>query len=484
MIGRGPILALLLALAWGMTQAATPPAKPSLDPRSLSYPPLEINFPKPETVQLDNGLIVYLFVDRELPLIDLFFYMKAGTIYDPEQKAGLSSVAMASLRTGGTRHMTPDEIDETLEFMPARVRFSTGDDMASGSLSAHSDRFPEALKIFSAMLITPRFDPDRLDLAKARMIEGIRRRWDDPGDVAEIHFRSLVYGTESPWARLETEETLSSIEREDLVAFHRRYVRPNNMVMGIAGDFDRTAMKEMLRETFDAWRHAKVTPPRIPSLKATAWPGVHVIDRPLKQTSIAIGHLGANRFDDDKFPLKILSYILGEGGFSSRLMKEIRSTRGLAYSVGGGVGVDSDRGLFQITSSTRAGATVEVIEVVREIIDQLRKEGPTEDEVRRAKEASINSFVFSLEGTAQYMRSYLYYEAYNYPRDFLRTYRDRLAKVTRKKVLRAARKHIHPDRLVILTVGDPESFDRPLSTLGLGDPRTIAVSDGSGGAGR
>ncbi len=122
--------------------------------------------------------------------------------------------------------------------------------------------------------------------------------------------------------------------------------------------------------------------------------------------------------------------------------------------------------------------------MVREIIDQLRKEGPTEDEVRRAKEASINSFVFSLEGTAQYMRSYLYYEAYNYPRDFLRTYRDRLAKVTRKKVLRAARKHIHPDRLVILTVGDPESFDRPLSTLGLGDPRTIAVSDGSGGAGR
>ncbi len=119
MIGRGPILALLLALAWGMTQAATPPAKPSLDPRSLSYPPLEINFPKPATVQLDNGLIVYLFVDRELPLIDLFFYIKAGTIYDPEQKAGLSSVAMASLRTGGTRHMTPDEIDETLEFMPA-----------------------------------------------------------------------------------------------------------------------------------------------------------------------------------------------------------------------------------------------------------------------------------------------------------------------------------------------------------------------------
>ncbi len=484
MIRRGVILVLLLALAWVPTRSAPTVVRPPLDPRSLSYPPLQINFPKPETVRIDNGLIVYLFVDRELPLIDLALYMKAGAIYDPEQKAGLSSVALASLRTGGIRHMTPDEIDETLEFMPATVRFSSGDDMASGTLSARSDDFPEALKIFGAMLISPRFDPDRLDLAKVRMIEGIRRRWDDPGDVAALHFRSLVYGSGSPWARLETEATISAIGREDLVAFHRRYVRPNNMVMGIAGDFDPTAMRQMLRETFGAWRQAKVTPPPVPALKETARPGVHVIDRPLSQTSIAIGHLGANRFDKDKFPLKILSYILGEGGFSSRLVKEIRSTRGLAYSVGGGVGTDSDRGLFQITSSTRADATVEVIEAVREIIEQLREEGPTEDEVRRAKEASINSFVFSLEGTTPYMRSYLYYEAYNYPRDFLQTYRDRLSKVTRKQVLRAARKHMHPDRLVILTVGDPDSFDRPLATLGLGDSRTIEVSDATGGAGR
>jgi len=247
------------------------------------------------------------------------------------------------------------------------------------------------------------------------------------------------------------------------------------MILGVAGDFDPAAMKKLLRDTFAGWANAKVNLPQVPKIQDAVPVGVHLIDRPLPQSTIALGHLGASRFDPDRFPLTVLNYILGEGGFDSRLVREVRSTRGLAYSVGGGVGLDSDRGLFQITCRTKSGSTVESIQVIRDILKQLREAGPTEDEVRQAKEARINSFVFSVDGTVPFMHAYLYYDYYNYPPDYLSTYRDLLSKVTRDQVALAARKHLDPDRLVVLVVGSAKGFDRPLSNLGLGDTKTVPL---------
>src|SRR2546426_2589591 len=146
-----------------------------------------------------------------------------------------------------------------------------------------------------------------------------------------------------------------------------------------------------------------------------------------------------------------------------------------SYAVGGGVGLGTDRGLFQISCSTKTSSTVEAIDLIRSILRQMRQEGPTEQEVKEAKEASINSFVFSVDGTVNFMQSFLYYDFYNYPPDFLQTYRDSLAKVTREQVLQAARKRINPDRLVVLVVGGETSFDQPLQSLGLGEPRPLKL---------
>ena len=369
--------------------------------------------------------------------------------------------------------MTPDEVDEALEFMPARVRIGAGDDMVSGSLSTLGSEFPDALRIVAGMLRSPRFDPARIEVEKGGLVEEIRRRWDNPAAISSYTFSSLVYGATSPWARLATLESINAIDRDDLTEFHRIYVHPNNMMLGVAGDFEPAAMKKLLGEVFGSWKRAKVRLPAVPRVKDTGSAGVYLVDRPLTQSAIGIGHLGVNRFDPDKFPLKILNYILGEGGFSSRLMKEVRSTRGLAYSVSGGVGMESDRGLFEISSRTRGDATVEAIEVIRGILIEMREEGPTEREIRQAIDASINSFVFSLEGTTPFMRAYLYYDAYNYPADFLQTYRDNLSKVTRKQVLRAARKHIDPDAMVILVVGNGEELLGPLADMKLGKPRVV-----------
>jgi len=474
------VLALLALLRPGASARAQDQgiAPPPADPSALSYPPLAVSFPKPEKLFLPNGLLIYLFEDHELPLIDLAFYVKAGSIYDPADRIGLAEMGALMMRTGGISDMSPDEVDQALESMPARVGFDASSDALSGSLSTLKAKFPEALAIVSGMLRAPRFDAGRLDLEKARVLEEIRRRWDDPEEIAELNFRLLVYGGSSPWARLSTAATIGRIGRQDLADFHARYLRPNNMVVGVAGDFEPGAMKKLLRDTFGTWKNAKVTPPQVPKVQDAIPAGIHLVDRPISQSSIEIGHLGVNRFDPDKFPLKILSYILGEGGFDSRLVREVRSTRGLAYSIGGGVGLDSDRGLFQIACRTKAGSTVEAIQLIRDIRKQIREAGPTEEEVRQAKEASITSFVFSVDGTVQFMHAFLFYAFYQFPPDYLQSYRDNLAKVTRDQVARAARKHIDPDRLVVLVVGNHKEFDRPLASLGLGDTRMVRLEDG------
>ncbi|HKN47357.1 MAG TPA: pitrilysin family protein [Candidatus Polarisedimenticolia bacterium] len=469
-LASGPLAHILLAAD---PAAPSPPA----DPRALTYPPLSIAFPKPEKLFLPNGLLVYLFEDHELPLVDLAFYMAAGSIYDPPEEVGVAGLTARLMITGGTAEMTPDQVDQAIESMPAQLSIDAGSDSVSGSLSTLKARFPEALAILASMLRSPRFDASRLDLEKAQVVESIRRRWDTPAMTAGLNFRLLVYGPASPWARLETPESIGRIGRNDLLDWTARYVRPNNLIMGVAGDFEPGAMKKLLRDTFGAWKNGKVTPPAVPKVQGALPVGVHLVDRAIGQSSIEIGHLGVNRFDPDKFPLKILSYILGEGGFDSRLVREVRSTRGLAYSVGGGVGLDSDRGLFEISCRTKAESTVETIQVIREILKQIREAGPTEDEVRQAKEASINSFVFSVDGTVPFMHAYLYYDRYRYPPDFLQTYRDNLAKVTRDQVARAARKHLEPDHLVVLVVGNEKKLDHPLASLGLGDPRRIRLDE-------
>jgi zinc protease len=467
------------ATASGAASAPAAPQSmsPADDPRSLRVAPLTVSFPRPETFRLKNGLVVSLLRDTELPIIDLALYLRGGAVYDPPDRAGLAGMATLLMRTGGTRSLTPDQVDETLESMPAEVSFDAGDDALSGQLSCLKDRFPQALRILSEMLREPRFDAARLEVERARIAEEIRRRWDDPAAIADLNFRLLAYGPRSPWARLETIESVSRLGRDDLLAFHRRYIRPGSAILAVSGDFQAEEMKRLLRQAFASWQGAPADLPPIAKVEDAVPVGVHLVARPLTQSSIVLGHLGATRFDPDKFPLFVLNEILGEGGFASRLMKEVRSTRGLAYSVSGGVDTDTDLGLFEITCRTRADATVQAIEAIRDVVRRLRDEGPSEEEMRRAKESQINSFVFTVDGTAPFMRAYLFYKHYGYPEDYLTTWRDRLSRVSREDVMRAARRFLHPERIAVLVVGNAEAFDRPLESLGLGAPRLIRLGD-------
>ncbi|HET8945599.1 MAG TPA: pitrilysin family protein, partial [Candidatus Polarisedimenticolia bacterium] len=450
------------------------------DPRALRYPPLTMAFPAPGTTTLSNGLVVHLLPDHDLPIVDVAFFARGGSLYDPGEKAGLAILGMHAMRTGGTAALGPDDVDERLETLPAEIHLAADDDALTGSVSCLKDRFPEALQIFAGMLRQPRFDADRLESERGRVLESIRRRWDDPGSISHLLFARLVYGEDSPWARLPTAETIGRIQRDDLLAFQRAFLRPGNMRLAVSGDFEPKEMQRLLEKTLADWRGGKAELPAVPKVKARPLGGVYLVERPLTQSSIAVGHLGVARFDPDKFPLYVVNEVLGEGGFTSRLMKEVRSTRGLAYSVSGGVGSDTDRGLFEVRCRTRADATVQAIEAIREVIRGFREQGPTDAETQEAKDAQTNSFVFTVDGLDEYMQQFLYYEHYGYPPDYLRTWRDKLAAVTRADAARAAKSHLAPDGMVILVVGNPKAFDRPLDSLGLGAPKTIRLPEAGG----
>jgi predicted Zn-dependent peptidase len=463
----------------GQAAPATTPAAPAIpdDPATLTYTPLRFSFPKPERFTLGSGLVVYLLRDPDLPVIDLSFFARGGSVWDPPGREGLADLASQLMRTGGTDKLDPDAVDTRLEFLPATISIDAAYDALSGDLSCVREAFPEALDILAGMLLRPRFDAARLEVERARMIEAIRRRWDSPGPIASLNFRRLVYGEASPWAALDTAESVGRITRDDLVAFQKRSLRPASTIMAVSGDFEPAEMKRRLRAVFGDWRGGAADQATVTPVEDRVRPGVYLVDRTLPQTTIALGHLGVGRFDPDKFPLFLLNHILGEGGFSSRLMQEVRSARGLAYSVGGGVGSDSDRGLFSISCRTKAASTVQAIDAIRDVVRRLVEEGPTDEEIRRAREARVNSFVFTVDGTAAYMRSALYYRYYGYPDDYLATWRDRLQAVTRADIMRAAKRLVHLDRLVVLVVGDEKSFDRPLADLGLGEPRLIRLGD-------
>jgi len=464
-------LCLCLLSAIMAAQCAT--QQPARHPDDLKIRQLTFNPPEAERVVMDNGMVVYLLEDHDLPLFDAVAYFKAGSIYDPADKLGLAGLTSSVMRTGGTDSMTGDEIDEELEFMAGSMEVSAGREAAVATLSVLAKDMQRGLEIFSDVLRNPLFAEDKLDLAKKRSIEGIRRRYDTPGSTIAAEFPKLVYGENSVWARLPTEETVSGISREDLVRFHERCFMPNNMIIGISGDFDSSELTPRLEKLLGDWSPRDPALPRIEPIEPSFVQSVNYIHKEINQSNIRLGHLGIRRHNPDEYAVEIMNYVLGWGGFTSRLWIEVRSDRGLAYSVWGGMRSGTDYGLFEAGCQTGAGTTCEATELIRDVIAGMTEAPPTDEELALAKDGELNSFVFNFTSSAQIVQKRVDLEFFGYPLDYLDTYEEKIAAVTGEDVHRVAKKYLHPDKFVILVVGDAAGFDKPLSTFG--DVTTIEV---------
>jgi predicted Zn-dependent peptidase len=458
------VTAFIIILALVLPAAAQ--AEQTIDPRTMKFAPLKFEIPKAERVVLDNGMIVHLLPDRELPLVSMTAYVGVGSIYEPADKIGLAGLTGAVMRSGGTKDIPPEKMDDELEFMASSVELSIGSDVGNASMSSLKKNLDRTLQIFSQVLMDPAFRADRLEIARKQSIEGIRRQNDDPKQVANRELTKALF-RETPLGRFPTTETVKAVTREDLVNLHRKYYHPNNVILSVAGDFDRDEMLTKLNRAFSGWKKEEVSVPQVNAPNPDSKPEVLFVEKDINQSVIRMGHLGIDKNNPDLYAIRVMDSILGSSGFNSRLMTEIRTNQGLAYNVDSYFDIGRRFiGSFVAETETKAGSTAKTIGLMEEIIAGMTKAPVTDEELKLAKDSIINSFIFGFTNTAGVANQLARLEYYSYPKGYLENYRDNIAKVTKEDVLRVARKYLHPDRMVIMVVGNEKKLDKPLSTFG------------------
>jgi predicted Zn-dependent peptidase len=438
-------------------------------PRELGpAPELKFKLTKPAMFTLSNGIQCFYMEDKELPLVSLSGLIKGGSLTDPAEKIGLASLVGTVLRTGGTRTLTGDQINEELEFIASSIEASGGRENMSISGNSLKKDFAKLVAFYADIIMNPEFRQDKIDLAKNQTLEGMRRRWDQPMQVAMLLFNEKLYGADTPLGRRATPATLKAVTREDLVAFHRKYFAPNNLYLGITGDVTASEAKAVLEKAFAGWAKKKVTLAEVAPPVERADGTIYYAFKDTPQGNAAMGHLGITQKSPDEFKVEVMNDILGGGGFTARLMKELRSNRGLTYGIYGGVneGSGKNRGAFQIGSQLKAAQFVEAIGVIRGIIKDMQTNPVTDEEITTAKNSLINSFVFRFERKNQILSQFISLKLDGYPDNYLETYIDNIRKVTKADIQAAARKYMDPAKMILVVVGDEKKFDKPLSSLG------------------
>ncbi|HEX4487629.1 MAG TPA: pitrilysin family protein [Terriglobales bacterium] len=421
---------------------------------------------QPKRVQLPNGMVIFLQEDHELPLIDAIARIRGGSRSEPAAKVGLVDLYGEVWRTGGTKTQTGDQLDDYLEIRAAKVETDGNADSTTISLSCLKADFDDVFKVFNDLLRAPEFRADKLDLAQKETFDGISRRNDEASGIAGREAAKLAYGPTNPYVRQAEYATIAAVTQQDLVDWHKQYVQPNNIIFGIVGDFDSAAMEAKLRTAFAGW--PKGAPAKKADIQFTpAKPGYYLVNKEdINQSSIRMVALGVQRDNPDYYAIEVFNEAFG-GGFSSRLFRDIRTAKGLAYSVGGGIGTSFDHpGVVRMSMGTKSNSTVESIQALFADIDRLSKEPISEDEIKRAKDSILNSFVFNFDSPDKVLRERMAYEYYGYPADFLERYRAGIEKITPADVARAATKYLHKDQLAVLVVGNSAEFDKPLTSLG------------------
>lgn len=489
---------VIFALAFaGCVTTAVQGEKPAQDaivshPDQLVFPSLEFQLPAASQFRevLPSGMVVYIAEDRMLPTFDMIVLIRTGGAFDPPAKAGLASLTGEQLRDGGMEKLSPEDLDERVEFLAATLSSRIGDERGSASLAVLSKDIDEGLALLVDMLRHPRFDEERLRKAKERALQNIKRRNDATRTIEAIEWGFLMDGADHYSNRYRSSESIKAITRDDLVAFHRKYYHPGNMMVSVAGDFDRQEMLKKIEKAFGDWPVGEPAPKTFAAPVHEPVPGVYMVDKQeVNQGRVSIGHKSIMRGTPDEFALRLMNAILGGSGFQSRLVAKVRSDEGLAYSVFSqfGQGVyypDSFRCAFQSKSNSCAYAT----KLVLDEIERIRSEKVGQEEFDNAVSLLVEFFPQRFPSRMSLLRTYLADEYTGRAPAYWQTYVEQLKSVTLDDVLRVAGEYLHPDRLVILAVGETEAllaggtdkapdlrFDRfgKVTKLPLRDPDTL-----------
>jgi zinc protease len=437
-------------------------------PEQIVSKPITLTVPKTTETTLGNGMRLFTYESRDLASVNFIVLIKAGKLLEPSDRVGLAEVTARALRSGGTSSRTGDQLDRELEQIGSELGISVEREFVKFELFALLDQRAKALGILADLLQNPVFEDRKLQQEKDLALERIRRENDNPGETSRREFRKVVYGPDHPLARTPTAKGVDLISRDDVRAFYERYYRPASTWFGVAGNAGHEEAENSVQAVFASWLKPSAEIPAGPLVDdaADTSSGVFLVQKNSAQSQFRIGHLGMVRHAPEQYAVDVLNGVYGTGGFSSRLVQNVRTRRGFAYSVGGGVFDDDPRGLFVAAGSSKAKSTIGALREVVAVTTGILAIPPTDPEIETAKLDAIYSFATKFDVSREIVYHRMYYGMLGYPDDYLDTYVDRIRAVTRDEVRAAAAKLIRPDRLKFFVIGNQPDFEGALSAFG------------------
>jgi len=407
----------------------------------------------PKRMVLDSGLVLLTSEQRALPMVSIELLIDAGSRYEPENQAGLANLT-AKLLTYGTQRRSALQISEALDFIGASLSTDSGEDVASVSLTILKKDLAMGLDLLAEILTQSTFPQGEIDRQKQAVIASIRAREEDPGAVAATKFAAALF-PQSPYGRpVEgTEVTVKGLQRKSLQDFFSRYYRPNRAIISVVGDIGEKEIAQALNRAFSGWNKGEPSGKMLVPTNIGAAQQLQ-INKDLTQSNIILGHNGVTRGNPDYYAVQVMNYILGGGGFSSRVMDSIRNERGLAYSVYSYFAAEKSHGSFQFVMQTKNETALEAIQIARDEIRRIREAPVSEQELNDAKDYLIGSFPLRFDTNrkvAGFLAQVEYYQlGLNYPEQ----YAGLIRKVTREDVQRVAKEYLRPEQLITVIVGN------------------------------
>jgi predicted Zn-dependent peptidase len=461
-------IATAVALCFAASLVAAVPAvaqKIADHPEKLTYKELKYQPPKPGDYRhkLKCGATAYVAENHEVPTFDLTIIVRTGSMYEPVEKAGLTDMTGYVMRNGGVEGMTAKALDERLAYLAGEINVNIGGASGNVNLFCLSKDIDEGLSLLKKVLRSPVFDQEVIDRYRGDVLSEMEQRNASTSDIESREWQFLMYGDHpctKPYRR--TEASVKSITREDLAAFHKKYFFPKNFIVAVSGDFKSKEILAKLDNLFAGWPDQTLELAAIPDQVTDPAPGVYMIKKEdVNQSRIRVGHIGVRRDIPDQYALMVMNDILGGGGFTSRIVRRVRSDEGLAYNAGSAferpvLFPGTFRAWFQTKHETAAFGTGLIVKEV----ERIRTEKVDAESVENAKSSFISDVVNPFSSKRNIVNTFADDEYTSRPDDYWQNYTKNMEKVTPDDVLAVAQKYLRPDKLVFLVVGDPEAVEK------------------------